>query len=59
MVNANLRIEARDGRWWANLYARNLTNEEYILTSFFADQIGEVQFYGPPRTIGVQAGVRF
>src|SRR5690606_20138243 len=57
LYNMNVRLASQSGRWWLNAYGRNLTNEEYILTTSFADQFGIVQFYGPPRTIGLQFGV--
>lgn len=59
LYNANARLASQSGRWWLNVYGRNLTNEEYILTTAFADQFGVVQFFGPPRTVGVQLGVSF
>ena len=58
-INANIRWMSPSGAWWVNLYGRNLTNEEYQTYSIFADSIGEVQFWNPPRTIGLQAGYNF
>lgn len=57
--NANARWVSGGGNFWVNLYGRNLTNEDYQTVSVFADSIGEVQFYNPPRTIGVQFGYNF
>jgi iron complex outermembrane receptor protein len=59
LYNVNARLESQSGRWWLNVYGRNLTSEEYVLSTAFADQLGVVEFYGPPRTIGVQLGVSF
>jgi len=56
LLNANARWLSGGGNWWVNLYGRNLTNEEYQTLSIFADSIGEVQFFNPPRTIGLQLG---
>jgi iron complex outermembrane receptor protein len=58
MWNANIRWVS-GGNWWLNLYGRNLTNEEYQTFAIYADSIGDVQFYNPPRTIGVQMGYKF
>ncbi len=58
-LNANARWVSGSGRWWVNLYGRNLTNEEYQTLSIFADSIGEVQFFNPPRTIGLQVGYNY
>jgi len=57
-VNANIRYSADGGEWWVNLYARNITNEVYITSSLFTDTIGQVSFYSPPRTIGLQLGFK-
>jgi len=59
LLNANARWLSGGGNWWVNLYGRNLTNEEYQTLSVFADSIGEVQFFNPPRTIGLQVGYNF
>jgi iron complex outermembrane receptor protein len=57
--NAQVRLAPSAKNWSANVYVRNITNEEYVTSTFFADQIGEVRFFAPPRTIGVQLGVSF
>jgi iron complex outermembrane receptor protein len=58
-LNANARWVSPTGSWWVNLYGRNLTNEEYQTSSVFADSIGEVLFFNPPRTIGLQVGYNY
>lgn len=59
VYNANIHYLSPSGTWWANLYGRNLSNKEYQTASIFADSIGEVQFFAPPRTIGVQVGMKY
>ena len=55
--NAGLRYGAASGKWWMNLYGRNLNNETYVSSSLFTDSIGEVRFFAPPRTLGLQLGL--
>jgi outer membrane receptor protein involved in Fe transport len=55
LVNARLGIAARDKRWAVELWAQNLTDEEYTQVSFDAPlQTGSWNaFLGAPRTYGV------
>ncbi|RZA33266.1 MAG: TonB-dependent receptor [Lysobacteraceae bacterium] len=55
VVNARLGIAARDKRWAVELWAQNLTDEEYIQVGFDAPlQSGSWNaFLGAPRTYGV------
>lgn len=57
--NANARLLGGEGDWWLNVYARNITNEEYQTLSIFTDFTGELQFFAPPRTVGLQVGYNF
>ena len=57
--NANIRYASENGNFWVNVFGRNLSNEEYQTGNIFTDSIGEVQFFAPPRTIGVQVGAKF
>ena len=59
VINANVRFGPTEGRWYLNVYGRNLFNEVYTTSSLFADGIGELEFYAPPRTIGVQLGFKY
>lgn len=58
--NARLSFESADGRWHAALFGKNLTDEVYknnvVRNSAL---IGTLQLFGPPRTFGVEAGMRF
>ena len=57
--NANARLIGGDNDWWLNVYARNITNEEYQTLSIFTDFTGELLFFAPPRTVGLQVGYNF
>jgi iron complex outermembrane receptor protein len=58
VFNANARFTSESGRWWTNVYVRNIGNEEYQTSNFFTDSIGLLQYYAPPRTIGIQLGFK-
>lgn len=59
IVNGNIRLAAFQDRWSLNVYARNITNEVYTTSSLFQDSLGEVQFFAPPRTIGIQLAFKY
>lgn len=55
--NANVTWASESGRFSVNVFGRNITDEEYLHTSFFTDASGVLQFPGAPRTVGVQVRV--
>lgn len=61
LLNARLSYTARDAKWRASLWTRNLTDEEYN-TSFYNGlvDVGVVAgFVGPPRTYGAELSYSF
>ncbi|REK08867.1 MAG: TonB-dependent receptor [Acidobacteria bacterium] len=59
LLAAQLSYRPQRGSWFASLYARNLTDEEYIVNEIFFSVAGSVQVWAPPRTVGVQFGWDF
>ena len=62
LVNLLLNWESPSGTWTGSVFARNVTDEEYIAnafvgTSLLADTV--VGVAGPPRTWGLSLGYRF
>ncbi|WP_395672009.1 TonB-dependent receptor [Phenylobacterium sp.] len=47
-------ITLRRGDWRVEVYGTNLTDKEYV-----AGQLGENEFYGPPREYGLRLGMTF
>lgn len=59
LLNARLALHSDNDSWSAALWARNLTNEEY-LTHTSRDFFGTLlHFAGTPRTYGIDLGYRF
>jgi len=72
-VNLGITWEHSDGNWYAGLYAKNLTNEEYMIGGYnfvgvdddgnFLPGLGGDQtliaYFGDPRTVHLTAGYRF
>lgn len=52
IYNARFAVGAADGKWRAQLWSRNITDEYYYLSAFSADG-PYVRMAGMPRTIGV------
>jgi iron complex outermembrane receptor protein len=59
LYNANVTWTSPSGAFSVNAFGRNLGDEEYLLTSFFTDAFGVLQFPGAPRTYGVQVRYNF
>ena len=57
LINATLRANFDDGRYYVELFGRNLTNET-IVSARFTNPLNLVE-YRPPRTYGVSLGFRF
>ncbi len=60
LLSASLAYTAASGRWYADLHARNLTDELYAETILRRDPAsGTKRFWGAPRTIGLRLGYRW
>ena len=59
LLSANLRYASSDGRWFVNLFGRNLGDEEYQVAELFARVTGSLKVWAPPRQVGVQVGLNF
>jgi iron complex outermembrane recepter protein len=58
VVDARATLDA-GARWFVALYGKNLTNTLYARTVIRQDPlIGELHFWGPPRTYGIEVGFR-
>jgi len=57
--DAGVKIEPGAGNWWLELYGENLTNE-VVRYDVQTPELERPEFYlAPPRTLGVQLGLRF
>src|SRR3546814_21001709 len=54
VVNGHIRLSTLNDHVSVNLFARNIFNNVYKTSSLFQESIGELFFYAPPRTIGLQ-----
>lgn len=60
IVNSSLTYASTDDRWEFSVWARNLFEEEYRYNREFVNGVVYTNaLYGPPRTFGVSASVRF
>ena len=60
LFNARLAFESANGRWSASVFVKNLTDKLYTQTKIRQDPIvGNLRFWGAPRTFGVQLGMRY
>jgi len=60
LLNASIAYTGAGGRWYADLHARNLTDELYAETILRRDPLsGTKRFWGAPRTIGLRLGYRW
>jgi iron complex outermembrane recepter protein len=59
LFGAGVSYTSPDDRWWVNVYGKNLGDEDYVLTEFFARVTGSLQVYAPPASWGLQLGLRF
>lgn len=57
LINASLRANIEDGKYFVELFGRNLTDET-IVSARFANPLHLVE-YRPPRTYGVSVGFNF
>ncbi|MCP4270800.1 MAG: ligand-gated channel protein, partial [Gammaproteobacteria bacterium] len=73
MLNAGITWESNEGNWYGGLYAKNLTDEEYMVGGYNfvgVDEDGNylpglggdqtlIAYYGNPRTVHLTIGYRF
>jgi iron complex outermembrane receptor protein len=60
LLSAFVTFESEDQRWWVQAYGRNLTDELYRQSVIRATSlIGTLDFWGQPRTYGVEVGFRY
>ncbi len=55
IVNARLTYEHGDGKWRISAFGRNLADKDFLQSAIRVDGLfGNLQFFGPPRTFGLQ-----
>ena len=62
ITNASLQLNPPDDVWYAQVYAKNIFNENNITGSYLASPTSGLYtgaLYGDPRTYGVNLGFKF
>lgn len=59
LVNGHIAVAGDDNRWQVLVYGKNLTDEEVISGSARAGVAPVIQYYQPPRELGVELSLRF
>ena len=59
LVNAAITFNSADDRWWIRAFGKNLTDEEYRIGELPVANLWVMSFYGEPRTLGIEGGIRF
>lgn len=59
LLNASLALVDHDGAWELRVFGRNLTDEEVLSGAIAAGSNPIVQFYQPPRELGVELAFNF
>jgi iron complex outermembrane receptor protein len=59
MINASLRYEAAEGKWFIEAYGQNLSNQTVLVTAALNPSSQPSGSYAPPRTYGVRIGGKF
>jgi len=59
LVNANLRYEPLDSRYYVALIGRNLFNRDYLTQRFYYEYYSDTAIYGRPRSIEARFGFKF
>lgn len=60
--NASARYEDSDGKWYADVWVKNILDDDYITGMYSAAQVSSLftnQFLLDPRTYGLTVGYRF
>ncbi|MEM7001262.1 MAG: TonB-dependent receptor [Pseudomonadota bacterium] len=58
ILGASVTWESVDEKYWVALFGKNLTDERYKTASQAVGVLWTFSNYGPPRTYGIQTGVR-
>jgi iron complex outermembrane receptor protein len=56
LLNARVRWQSAEDKWYAEVWATNLTNEEYVAA---IQNSGSLYYAGTPRMSGVRVGLNF
>lgn len=59
LVNASVTYKADNDRWFVRVLGRNLGNKTYLQTGQTVDPLWIFNFYGEPRYIGGEVGIKF
>ncbi|MBB4632386.1 TonB-dependent receptor [Sphingosinicella soli] len=59
LVNASITLSDVDDEYYVRVIGRNLTDKRYAIGSQVVGGLWANSQYGPPRFVGVEAGVRF
>ena len=59
LVNASVTYTSADERFFARLYGRNLTDEEYRVGELPVADLWTMTYYGQPRSYGLEVGMKF
>lgn len=59
LIDATFALESPDGKWRVALWGKNLADELVINNTFGLGTLGNLRVYSPPRTYGLDIGVRF
>ena len=59
LVNASVTYNSADERFFARLYGRNLTDEEYRVGELPVADLWTMTYYGQPRSYGLEVGMKF
>ncbi|MFU8765932.1 MAG: TonB-dependent receptor, partial [Haliea sp.] len=59
LVNASVTYTTADERFFARLYGRNLTDEQYRVGELPVADLWTMTYYGQPRSYGLEVGMKF
>ncbi|MBS0579444.1 MAG: TonB-dependent receptor [Proteobacteria bacterium] len=59
LVDASITYNAPNDRWFVRVLGKNLTDKTYVESSQNVDPLWVWSFYGEPRYVGAQAGIKF
>ena len=59
ILNASVRWNSADGKYYASVFGKNLTDDRYKTASQAVGILWTFSNYGPPRVYGVEFGARF
>ena len=59
LLNASVTYTSRNDLWWVRAYGKNLTDEEYRIGELPVGGLWVMTYWGEPRVLGVEAGMKF